>query len=132
MSLDDRIRQLSETIIHEVRGPLESALHVLLSDVMRVAAEDRDQVVQSALSTSAAGHEAALAAFREQADRERAETLALAREQVDHEQQVTAASVREQLEREHDEKLAALRQQLDREREEQLTALSETLEREHD
>src|SRR5450759_2604173 len=117
MSLDDRIRQLSETIIHEVRGPLESALHVLLSDVMRVAAEDRDQVVQSALSTSAAGHEAALAVFREQADRERAEALALAREQV---------------EREHDEKLAALRQQLDREREEQLTALSETLEREHD
>ncbi len=132
MSLDDRIRQLSETIIHEVRGPLESALHVLLSDVMRVAAEDRDQVVQSALSTSAAGHEAALAAFREQADRERAETLALAREQVDHEQQVTAASVREQLEREHDETLAALRQQLDREREEQLTALRETLERERD
>ena len=132
MSLDDRIRQLSETIIHEVRGPLESALHVLLSDVMRVAAEDRDQVVQSALSTSAAGHEAALAAFREQADRERAETLALAREQVDHEQQVTAASVREQLEREHDETLAALRQQLDREREEQLAALRETLEREHD
>ena len=132
MSLDDRIRQLSETIIHEVRGPLESALHVLLSDVMRVAAEDRDQVVQSALSTSAAGHEAALAVFREQADRERAEALALAREQVDHEQQATTASVREQLEREHDEKLAALRQQLDREREEQLTALRETLEREHD
>jgi len=132
MSLDDRIRQLSETIIHEVRGPLESALHVLLSDVMRVAAEDRDQVVQSALSTSAAGHEAALAVFREQADRERAEALTLAREQVDHEQQATTASAREQLEREHDETLAALHTERASEHETAVAGLRDELTTEHE
>ena len=77
MSLDDRIRQLSETIIQEARGPIEAALHHLLADVMTLAAADRDQAVQTALAEASAAHESALAALREEHERDRVDVDAL-------------------------------------------------------
>ncbi len=95
MSLDDRIRQLSETIIQEARGPIESALHHLLADVMTLAASERDQAVQAALAEASAAHESALAALREEHERNRVDVDAL-RAQFEREQDagLTAAQRR--------------------------------------
>ena len=43
MPLDDRIRQLSELLLEEVRGPIEVALQNVLAEVMKLAADDRDE-----------------------------------------------------------------------------------------
>jgi len=131
MPLDERIRQLSETIIQEVRSPIEAALHNLLGDVMRVAAEDRDQAVQSAVEAAAAGHEASLASLREQLEHHRTDVEGL-RGQFDRELEASLAELRETLEREHDEKLAGLRSELTREHETATSALREQLEQERD
>jgi hypothetical protein len=102
MSLDERIRQLSETIIQEVRGPIDTALHGLLADVMTVAAADRDQAVRAALAEATASHEAALAALREQLDRERETALAAAAADIEREREVALAALREDLARDHE------------------------------
>jgi hypothetical protein len=101
MSLDDQIRQLSETILHELRSPIEDALQRVLADVMRLAADDRDEAVKAALAAAAADHEAATAALREQLEDGR----------------VDMDAVRAQFEREMHASLTSLRDQLDRERE---------------
>ncbi len=146
MPLDERIQRLSETIIQEVRGPIEEALHRLLADVMTLASEERDKAVQSALDAAAADNEAALAALREQVERERAEALAL-NEQSAGERDTALASLREELERgrntaladlrselgsDREAAMADLREELDRKREEQLSALRTQLDHERD
>jgi hypothetical protein len=131
MPLDDRIRQLTETIIQETRAPLEKALHGLLGEVMTLASADREQAVQSALSEAALGHQSALAAVREEAERRRVDVDAM-RAQFDRELEASQAALREQLEREHGERLGTLREQLDREHEERLAALRAEWTGEHD
>jgi chemotaxis protein histidine kinase CheA len=121
MPLDERIQRLSETIIQEVRGPIEEALHRLLADVMTVASEDREQAVQAALGAAAADHDAALAGLREQADRDRADGAAL-REQSAAEREAALASLHEELDRGRDAALAELRSELEREQD---TALAD-------
>jgi hypothetical protein len=143
MSLDDRIRQLSETIIEEVRSPIETALHGLLEDAMRIAADDRDRAVQSAAATAAAEHDAALAALtsehetaatalRENLEREHEEKLAALRAGLTSDHEAATAALRETLESEHGEKLGALRAGLTSQHETATAALREGLEREHD
>jgi chemotaxis protein histidine kinase CheA len=128
MPLDERIQRLSETIIQEVRGPIEEALHRLLADVMTLASEERDKAVQSALDAAAADSEAALATLREQAERERAEALALS-DQSAGERDTALASLREELERGRDTALADLRSELGGDREAAMADLREELER---
>jgi hypothetical protein len=131
MPLDERIQRLSETIIQEVRGPIDEALHRLLGDVMTVASEDREQAVQAALGAAAADHEAALAALREQAERDRTDAAAF-REQVAGERDAALASLREELDRGRDTALAELRAELERERIGALSDLRAQLERERE
>ncbi len=57
MPLDDRIRQLSETLLEEVRGPIEGALQNVLAEVIRLATDDRDEAVRTAVSAAEARHE---------------------------------------------------------------------------
>jgi hypothetical protein len=131
MSLDERIQRLSDTIIHEVRGPIEEALHRLLADVMVAASDDRDRAVQAAVSAAPVEYEAALAAIREQAERDRTDAAAL-REQFAGERDAALSSLREELDRGHDTALADLRAQFEREREAALMALRTQLEHERD
>jgi hypothetical protein len=100
MSLDDRIRQLSDTILEELRNPIEDALQRVLADVMKLAADDRDEAVRAALAAAAVVHETTAADLRQQVESGRADADAL----------------RARLEHELDDRLAALHEQLDRER----------------
>ena len=131
MPLDERIQRLSETIIHEVRGPIEEALHRLLADVMAVASDDRERAVQEAVSAAAADHEAALAALREQAERDGTDAEAL-REQFAAERDAALASLREELERERHAAFAEFRSQVERDRDAALAALRIQLEHQRD
>jgi hypothetical protein len=142
MPLDERIQRLSETIIQEVRRPIEEALHHLLADVMTIASEDREKAVQSALGASAADHEAAVAALRAEHERDRTDEAA-SREQFAGERDAALAALREELEHERDgaladlraareEQVAALRTQLEHERDTALADLRAELERERD
>ena len=145
MPLDDRIQRLADTIIHEVRGPIEDALHHLLADVMAVASEDRDLAVQSALAAAAAEHQAALAAVEERAgldrvdeealrnqlEQDREARLAALRHQLEQDREARLAELRNQLEQERDASLADLRNQLEQDREAGFAALRDTLERGH-
>jgi hypothetical protein len=130
MSLDERIAQLSETIIQEVRAPIEAALHRLLGDVMTMAAAERDQAVQAALSEAGASHAAELAALRDEHERARVDVDAL-RAQFDREREGALAAAREQLERDHDAAMTALREESEREHGSAATALRESLTGEH-
>lgn len=128
MSLDERIRQLSETLINEVRSPIESALRAVLDEVMTRAAEERDQAVQSAVAAASSAHEASL---QEQSARGRSEIEA-ARAQFGRELDASQAALREHLEAEHGGKVAALREELDGEREAALSSAREQFARERD
>jgi hypothetical protein len=146
MSLDERIRQLSETIIQEARGPIEAALHHLLADVMTLAASDRDQAVQTALAEASAAHQSALAALREEHERDRAAAdaqreqlgreheagLAALREQLGRDHEAAVSTVRESLAGEHQAALDAARQQLEQERDATLAALRHQFEEERE
>jgi hypothetical protein len=132
MPLDERIQRLSETIIEEVRGPIEEALRHLLTDVMLVAAEDRDQAVQSALSAAAADHEASLVALRERAERDRTDSAAALREQFAVERDAALTSLREELERGRASAVADLRAELEPERDTAVANVRAALERERD
>ena len=57
MPLDDRIRQLSETLLEEVRGPIEVALQNVLAEVMKLAADDRDEAVRTAVAAADERHQ---------------------------------------------------------------------------
>jgi hypothetical protein len=57
MPLDDRIRQLSETLLEEVRGPIEVALQNVLVEVMKLAADDRDEAVREAVAAADERHQ---------------------------------------------------------------------------
>jgi hypothetical protein len=132
MPLDERIQRLSETIIQEVRGPIDEALHRLFADVMAVASDDRDQAVQAAVSAAAADHEAALAAVHAELDQERDTALTNLRAEVERDRDTALTNLRTQAEREHEAALAALRAQLDHERGTKLADLRSGLERERD
>jgi hypothetical protein len=132
MSLDERIRLLSETIIQEARGPIESALHRLLGDVMSVASADRDQAVQAAISEASASHESAVAALREEYDRNREASLATLREQLERDHEAAIAALREQLDQEGEAAAATLRESLAGEHQAALTDLRQQLERDHE
>jgi chemotaxis protein histidine kinase CheA len=130
MPLDERIQRLSETIIQEVRGPIDEALHRLLADLMTVASDERDQAVQAAVSAAAADHEAALADLRAQVEREREAAVAALRTQLEHERDTKLTDLRAQLERERDETLARRQDELVHEHEAALVALREEAARE--
>jgi chemotaxis protein histidine kinase CheA len=132
MPLDERIQRLSETIIQEVRGPIDEALHRLFTDVMAVASDDRDQALQAAVSAAAADHEAALAELRAGLERERGTALADLRAQVERERDAAVAALRTQLEHERDAKLTDLRAQIERERDETVARRQDELVREHE
>src|SRR5512140_1999729 len=57
MPIDDRIRQLSETILEEVRGPIEGALQNVLAEVVKLATDDRDAAVRDANDAADARHQ---------------------------------------------------------------------------
>ena len=57
MPLDDRIRLLSETILEEVRGPIEGALQNVLAEVIKLATDDRDEAVRDAVTAAEARHQ---------------------------------------------------------------------------
>ena len=67
MSLDDRIKQLTETILEQVRLPVETGLQRVLDDVIKLAVEERDR---------------SLAELREQLDRERETAVQAARDEA--------------------------------------------------
>ena len=48
MSLDDHIHQLSETIIGELRAPIEASLRRLLAEVLAAAGRERDEAIATA------------------------------------------------------------------------------------
>ncbi len=132
MSLDERIQRLSETIIQEVRGPIEEALHRLLADVMTVASEDREKAVQSALDASAADHDAALASLREQSAGEREAALTGLREELDRGRDTALANLRAELETGREAALADLRAEMDHGREAAMEDLRTEFERGRD
>jgi hypothetical protein len=65
MSLNERVQQLSETIVQEVRGPVERALRELLTDILRVAAEDHAADVTRAVAEATASQAATFEAERQ-------------------------------------------------------------------
>ncbi len=130
MSIDERIRQLSETIIHEARGPIEAALHRLLAEFMNVAAAERDQAVRSAVAEASASHQLAIAALREEHDRDRVDVEAL-RRQFDRDLDASLAALREELDREHAAAVAAFRESSARDQAAALAALRDSLAQEH-
>ncbi len=105
MPLDDRIRQLSETILEEVRGPIEVALQNVLAEVMRLAAEDRDQAVQAAVAAAEERHQVSAAANRAEAENSLAEALAAAEER--HQEQAARLAAAEERHQEQAARLAA-------------------------
>ncbi len=119
MSIDDRIRQLSGTILEEVRSPIEAALQTVLAEVMKLAAEDRDEAVRVAVAAAEERHQeqAARLTAAEAQHQEEAARLAAAEEQ--HQEQaarLTAAEAQHQeqaarfaaAEAEHQERAARL------------------------
>jgi hypothetical protein len=132
MSLDDRIRQLSEIIIEEVRSPIESALHVLLEDVMRIAGEDREQAIQSAAAAAAVEHEVSIATLRENLEREHDEKIAALRTELTSEHEAGTATLRDHLGRERNAAIASAREQFDEERDLALVTLRAELDQERD
>ena len=82
MPLDDRIRQLSELLLEEVRGPIEVALQNVLAEVMKLAADDRDEAVLAAVAAADERYQelAARLAAAEERHQEQAARLAAADE----------------------------------------------------
>ena len=132
MPLDERIQRLSETIIHEVRSPIEEALHRLLADVMVEASDDRDRAVQAAVSATAADHEAALAALRAELEQERDTALIDLRAEVERERETALADLRAEVERERETALADLRVQAEQDRDAALADLRAHADRDRD
>jgi chemotaxis protein histidine kinase CheA len=114
MPLDDRIKQLTDTILQEVRSPIETALQSVLAEVMKLAADDRDEAVRAALATAAEEHQASTSALRAEAESSRAEAES---------SRVDVDALRGQFERELEASLAALRDQLDHQREAAVAAV---------
>jgi hypothetical protein len=94
MSLDDRIRQLTDTMIQEIHGPLEEAMQRVLGDFTRLAADERD---------------AGLAEQRQQLERDRDSAVAEAQERLARDRDSALAELQERLAREHETTLAAER-----------------------
>ena len=111
MPLDERIQRLSETIIEEVRRPIEEALRHLLTDVMAASSDDRGQALQAALSVAAAERAAALASLREELERERDAAVAALRTQLERERDEALVGRQEELAREHEAALEAVREE---------------------
>jgi len=132
MPLDDRIQRLTETIVHEVKGPIEEALHRLFADVLVAASEDRDQAIQSALDASVADRQAALDALRAELERERDSALEDLRGRMERERDASTVALRTQLEHERDSQLADLRAQLERECDETVVRRQEEMVRDHE
>jgi chemotaxis protein histidine kinase CheA len=127
MPLDERIQRLSDTIIEEVRSPIEEALRHLLTDVMEAASGDCDQAVQSAVAVAGAQHQTSLAALREDLGRDREVALADLRARLDHDREAAMADLRAALERERDEAVARLQDELTRDHEAALEARAAAL-----
>jgi hypothetical protein len=112
MSTDDRIRQLSDLFIEDLRGPIEASLRQLLAELMGIASKDQADAVDAALQRAAADHDAALAAASNDLRKSHDEALIAARaELTDHYDRVLAATLREATE-DHERQLAALRDEL--------------------
>lgn len=127
MPLDDRIQQLSDAILQEVRGPVTTALQHLMGDLMRLAAEDRDAAVQQARTDAdaahatalqardaeaAQAHEAALDALREASAQQQAAALEAQRAQLTGEHEAALEAARTQTAGEHEAAVAELHTQL--------------------
>ena len=125
MSLNERIQQLSETIVQEVRGPVEKALRELLTDILRVAAEDHATDVERAVAEATASQAAAFEAEREAFEVERQALIAAGNQSTQSRMEETvrahAAAVAElrgahetalaELRGSHDEAVSELQQQ---------------------
>jgi hypothetical protein len=112
MSTDDRIRQLSDLFIEDLRGPMEKALGQLLADLMEIAAKDQAAAVEQALARAADERQAAVAAATDELKKSHEEALVATRAELTHNyDQVLAATMREATE-EHDRQLASLRDEL--------------------
>jgi hypothetical protein len=127
MPLDERISQLSDAIIQEVRSPIEAALHRLLADVMAMAAADRDAAVQDAVARAAASHESALSAEQTGKAEAVAQAVGLRVEELARQHEEAIAGLRDQLAAEHEHALAALRAELEQERNTALAGLRDQL-----
>jgi hypothetical protein len=127
MSLDDRIRELSESIIREVRAPIEASLHEILSEVATLASEDREAAIRTALSTASAEHEAAIAELKQQGEQARVGADAQ-RAQLERDREAGEAALRETLAREKESALDSLRS----EHEAALSALRQSLVSDHE
>ena len=125
MSLDQHIRQLSETIIGELRAPIEASLRRLLEEVVTSAARDRDEAITHAVAAATAPHQAALEDLRAQAEHQLQQSLDAVSAASEMEAQEALDSLRSAAEREKQQALAALEAELTRSHEAALASLRE-------
>jgi hypothetical protein len=117
MSHDDRIRQLTDLVIEDLRGPVETSLRQLLAEMMGLAAQDRTAAIDEALRAASADHQAALEAALAVATQEREQAL---------------QALRAELSQRHEEALDALRADLGQQREQALDALRADFGQQHE
>ena len=135
MSLDQHIQHLTQTIIGELRAPIEDSLRRLLEEVLATAGRERDEAIASAVAAGNARQEAAIDAALAAADAEAAQR---------HEQAVAAlrAEAEQQLQQSLDaasaarveglEALDAVRRSAEADRQMALAALEADLARAHE
>ncbi|HEY3384718.1 MAG TPA: GAF domain-containing protein [Vicinamibacterales bacterium] len=132
MSLEDRINQLSDSIMQEIRGPVDAALRGILADVLRVAAEERETAVRDAVQQADAARDAAVHAERVAVTSAHEQALETHRQEFNQSHDEALAALRETLGRQHEEALSALRTEVGSEHETALATLRGQLEAERD
>jgi hypothetical protein len=142
MSHDDRIKQLTDLFIEDLRGPIDAAMRQLLSQVMGMASQDQTSAVDDAVSRAAAehqaaldaaahGHEEALSALRAELTQGHEDEKAALRADLTQAHDTALAALRDQLAQGHDEALAALREELSARHAEELAAVEARLAEHH-
>ena len=153
MSLDERIRQLSESVADELRGPIEASFRRVLGELLEAATAEREADTsshQSALDDLGASlasereaalaalresltaeHEAAMAALRDQAALQRETLVQSLTDELARNQQDEVVAMRQNLIAEHEAELARLREQSAQERDDAVVALHDQLTRDH-
>ncbi|RPJ76440.1 MAG: hypothetical protein EHM24_02265 [Acidobacteria bacterium] len=132
MSLDDHIHQLSETIIGELRAPIEASLRRLLQEVLATAGRERDEAIATAARErdEAVTQAVAAANARQEAAIETALDAARAEAEQRLQQSIDAFSAASQVEAQ--EALDSLRGAAEADRQLALAALESDLARAHE
>lgn len=133
MSLDERIRQLSDSVLDDLRSPIEATLRRLLGDLLQAANEEREgerhaqeQALASLRESLTAEHQQALAVLRESLTAEHEAAIAALRDQEAVEREAAVQAICDELARNQQDTIVSLRQALAAEHEAAIaTALEE-------